>query len=361
MIRERLVCFTQKFIRKIVWVFGQYSSTLSIWPLLLFPTFIRLICQPAAAAVTSLKLQQITGCWWNQLRGSRRKSLLLPSKEELLVSLFAPLCPHCQAVLVCTKAARREAARAEPSRPLTATAVGPYLNLSPLLTSFVAFNWIRNRFYVERSDGSLSGVNCFYILWKRSFYSPRIRFNTHLTHTLILRPRDRAPILLLIYLPLQICRSSARIKNENNALKPQLSQCQLDTDFWHCSSQSGPHPLWELPPVLIPSQALAPSTWKHVFTKSFIDSGYPKHPMQSWSDLLFKAGPKYELKIWLHAWLTASMDSEFPKVGFRMESRFTDNGENLGTILLRVRGTRWIWDVNWIHSARIQHVCLNIK
>ena len=50
--------------------------------------------------------------------------------------------------------------------------------------------------------------------------------------------------------------------------------------------------------------------------------------MQSWSDLLFKAAPKYELKIWLHAWLTASMDSEFPKVGFRIESRFTDNGEN---------------------------------
>ena len=70
------------------------------------------------------------------------------------------------------------------------------------------------------------------------------------------------------------------------------------------------------------------STWKHVFTKSFIDSGYPKHPMQSWSDLLFKAAPKYELKIWLHAWLTASMDSEFPQVGFRIESRFTDNGEN---------------------------------
>ena len=269
----------------------------------------------------------------------------------------------------------REAASPEPSRPLTATAVGPYLNLSPLLTSFVAFNWIRNRFYVERSDGSLSGVNCFYILWKRSFYSPRIRFNTHLTHTLILRPRDRP-----LYPPPHLSSSSnlyiicADQKWEQCI---ETSQCQLDTDpsdllrhtsnrfcsllFRHCSSQSSPHPLWGLPPVLIPSQALAPSTWKHVFTKSFIDSGYPKHPMQSWSDLLFKAGPKYELKIWLHAWLTASMDSEFPKVGFRMESRFTDNGENLGTILLRVRGTRWIWDVNWIHSARIQHVCLNIK
>ena len=50
------------------------------------------------------------------------------------------------------------------------------------------------------------------------------------------------------------------------------------------------------------------------------------HPMQSWADLLFKASPKYELKIWLHAWLTASMDWEFPTFGNRIESSFTDKG-----------------------------------
>ena len=176
MIRERLVCFTRKFIRNIVWVFGQYSSTLSIWPLLLFTTFIRLICQPAATAVTSRHK-----VWW--LGRNRRKTL--PSKERNCLCSSLPALSR-----VCTMAARRERPpRLSLPRPLTG-AVGPFLNLSPLVTSFVAFNWIRNRFYAERSDGSQSGVNCFYILWKRSFYSPRIRFNTHLTQTLILSPRS---------------------------------------------------------------------------------------------------------------------------------------------------------------------------
>ena len=201
MIRERLVCFTRKFIRNIVWVFGQYSSTLSIWPLLLFPTFIRLICQPAAAAVTSLKL---AGPCCNSSRGlvalrrrNRRKSF--PSKEELLVS---PSLLHFARTVKRSWSVQRPPDERPPgllsllglSLLLTASSHCSWAltqPLSPLTTSFVAFNWIRNRFYVERSDGSLSGVNCFYILWKRSFYSPRIRFNTHLTQTLILRPRDR--------------------------------------------------------------------------------------------------------------------------------------------------------------------------
>ena len=161
-------------------------------------------------------------------------------------------------------------------------------------------------------------VNCFYISWKRSFHSPveldltptwPKLWSCHRAH-----PSPQIGNLIVAISP----GSSSHIQyfspscfNIAIITIPSLSlaRCRL---FWF---------LWGSSRHLL-------STWKHVFTKSFIDSGYPKHPMQSWSDLLFKAAPKYELKIWLHAWLTASMDSEFPKVGFRMESRFTDNGEN---------------------------------
>lgn len=122
--------------------------------------------------------------------------------------------------------------------------------------------------------------------------------------------RKDKDIKQICFLTTLIFSSSFGIAHHNPVSSLPCESCRL---FWFPLRQQ---------------EALAPSTWKHVFTKSFIDSGYPKHPMQSRSDLLFKAGPKYELKIWLHAWLTASMDSEFPKVGFRMESRFTDNGEN---------------------------------
>ena len=122
--------------------------------------------------------------------------------------------------------------------------------------------------------------------------------------------RKDKDIQQICFLTTLIFSSSFGIAHHNPVSSLPCESCRL---FWFPLRQQ---------------EALAPSTWKHVFTKSFIDSGYPKHPMQSRSDLLFKAGPKYELKIWLHAWLTASMDSEFPQVGFRIESRFTDNGEN---------------------------------
>ena len=64
---------------------------------------------------------------------------------------------------------------------------------SPSPPSFVAFNWIRNRFYVERSDGSLGRTCELFLHFVKTLISlsGRIRFNTHLTHSLIFRPRDR--------------------------------------------------------------------------------------------------------------------------------------------------------------------------
>ena len=55
--------------------------------------------------------------------------------------------------------------------------------------------------------------------------APRIRFNTHLTQTLILPPRDRAPVLLLIPIFKPVRHF---LGNKKNNKKLQLSQCHLD-------------------------------------------------------------------------------------------------------------------------------------
>ena len=306
MIRERLVCFTRKFIRNIVWVFGQYSSTLSIWPLLLFTTFIRLICQPAAtASVTPLK-QLVTRFGGLDATGGK----LCHQRRGIV---FAPVCPHCQESVQWPPDERGRQGWA--FLGLSLVQLGPSSTSHPSshpLSLLIEFE-------IDFMPRGQMGARVVWIVF--TFCE-----NAHFT----LLELDLTPTWPKLW-SCHRAHPSPQIGNLRVAISPgsniqyfspscfniaiitipslSLARCRL---FWF---------LWGSSRHLL-------STWKHVFTKSFIDSGYPKHPMQSWSDLLFKAGPKYELKIWLHAWLTASMDSEFPKVGFRIESRFTDNGEN---------------------------------
>ena len=189
-------------------------------------------------------------------------------------------------------------------------------------------------------------VNCFYISWKRSFHSPveldltptwpilwssdRVTAPQPATHLTFFEPThlpfgqseqsEMKQLLLIFIISLQFPLDQ---KNNQTGLNTDIisnkifQPCNFGTivalfpflSFPTCHN-------WlpaELPPVLIRGGRGRHLCFKTCFHKKLYWLRLSKASnARAGRDLLFKAGPRYELKIWLHARLTASFD------GFRI-------------------------------------------
>ena len=190
-------------------------------------------------------------------------------------------------------------------------------------------------------------VNCFYISWKRSFHSPveldltptwpilwssdRVTAPQPATHLTFFRTNssslwtigaigDETTTLVLHHLIIsyisekQPDRAEHRYHFQQNIPTVQFSQFSLLHFFPFLSFPTCHN--WlpaELPPVLIRGGRGRHLCFKTCFHKKLYWLRLSKASnARAGRDLLFKAGPRYELKIWLHARLTASFD------GFRI-------------------------------------------
>ena len=189
-------------------------------------------------------------------------------------------------------------------------------------------------------------VNCFYISWKRSFHSPveldltptwpilwssdRVTAPQPATHLTFFEPThlpfgqseqsEMKQLLFFFIISLQFLLDR---KNNQTGLNTDIISnkifrpCNFGTVVALFSFLSFPtcHN-WlpaELPPVLIRGGRGRHLCFKTCFHKKLYWLRLSKASnARAGRDLLFKAGPRYELKIWLHARLTASFD------GFRI-------------------------------------------
>ena len=151
-----------------------------------------------------------------------------------------------------------------------------------------------------------------------------------------------------------------------NARQTDFPFCFLTTSTKFSFFITIPSPsLVELPPVLIPSEAAAGTCSFHLKT-CFHKKLYWLRLSKASNAELVRLAIQGRSQIWIENMATC-MAYGFDGFGISLGGIQSGiplyrQGRKFGTIpMLRARGTRWIWDVNWIHSARIQHVCLNIK
>ena len=161
--------------------------------------------------------------------------------------------------------------------------------------------------------------------------------------------RKDKDIKQICFLTTLIFSSSFGIAHHNPVSSLPCESCRL---FWFPLRQQ---------------EALAPSTWKHVFTKSFIDSGYPKHPMPELGETCYsRQGPDMNWKYgYMHGLRLRSMDSEFPSVrwdsGWNSALQTTEKIRHNTSCSGGEAQDESEMSIEFTLRARIQHVCLNIK
>ena len=244
-------------------------------------------------------------------------------------------------------------------------------------------------------------VNCFYISWKRSFHSPveldltptwpilwssdRVTAPQPATHLTFFRTNssslwtigaigDETTTLVLhhlIIVPIgwekQPDRAEHRYHFQQNIPTVQFSHsCCTFFSFW------------AFPLVTIGCRQSCRLFWfgeaeagtcasKHVFTKSFIDSGYPKHPMPELGETCYsRQGPDMNWKYgYMHGLRLRSMDSEFPSVrwdsGWNSALQTTEKIRHNTSCSGGEAQDESEMSIEFTLRARIQHVCLNIK
>ena len=241
-------------------------------------------------------------------------------------------------------------------------------------------------------------VNCFYISWKRSFHSP---VELDLTPTWpILWSSDRVtapqPATHLTFFSNQLiflldnrrwnnCSCSSSSHYSSYWIRKTTRQGWTPISFQTRYSDRAIlaqllhfFPLWAFPLVTIGCRQSCRLFWfgeaeagtcasKHVFTKSFIDSGYPKHPMPELGETCYsRQGPDMNWKYgYMHGLRLRSMDSEFPSVrwdsGWNSALQTTEKIRHNTSCSGGEAQDESEMSIEFTLRARIQHVCLNIK
>ena len=243
-------------------------------------------------------------------------------------------------------------------------------------------------------------VNCFYISWKRSFHSPveldltptwpilwssdRVTAPQPATHLTFFEPThlpfgqseqsEMKQLLLFFIISLQFLLDQ---KNNQTGLNTDIISNKI---FQPCNFRIvvALFPFWAFPLVTIGCRQSCRLFWfgeaeagtcasKHVFTKSFIDSGYPKHPMPELGETCYsRQGPDMNWKYgYMHGLRLRSMDSEFPSVrwdsGWNSALQTTEKIRHNTSCSGGEAQDESEMSIEFTLRARIQHVCLNIK